>query len=386
MALVTTFMAGPLLRLIDPRGELTSGSAADELADQVRREPVPAAAPIPERAILVVALVGRHLRDLLAVAAPLARAEPRREIIAVRLLEPGELTAGVAELNQRRADAEAELASMRAAASATSGEVQPRTAVLTSPRPARDLVRIAGPERVDIVLVDGRRSLRGGVLGGPIRALLEEAPSDVAVLVRRRDRAVAFDPLHPIVVPFGGAEHDWAALELAAWLAGGVGSRLRLVAVARPDGGAESDPGRLLANTAVVLQQLTGVVAETRVVEPGVGLLASADDAAVLVVGLSGRWREEGLGDVRARLAEETPVPVLFVRRGSRPGALAPRDGMTRFTWSFAGAGGPPSGGASSSVADASASAGDATSAPGSATDSTGGPATTDHGHGAAQA
>lgn len=377
MALVTTFMAGPLLRLIDPRGELTSGTAADDVADQVGRELPPTAAPLPERAILVVALVGRHLRDLLAVAGPLARTAPPREVIAVRLLEPGELTAGIAELNQRRADAEAELASVRTEAIAR--DVPLRTAVLTSPRPARDLVRLAGPERVDILLVDGRRSLGGGVLGGPIRALLEEAPSDVAVLVRRRDRAVSFDPGRPIVVPFGGAEHDWAALELAAWLAGGVGSRLRLVAVARQGGSPDSDPGRLLANTAVVLQQLTGVVAETRIVEPGPGVLSSADDAAVIVVGLSSRWREEGLGEFRTRLAEQAPPPVLFVRRGSRPGALAPREDLTRFTWSFAGAGGP------SSVGSAMPSA-----AEGSRTGSQGGsterPPNADHGQDAAPA
>jgi hypothetical protein len=30
---------------------------------------------------------------------------------------------------------------------------------------------------------------------------------------------------------------------------------------------------------------------------------------------------------------------VLFVRRGSRPGALAPRSDVTRFTWSSPGAG-----------------------------------------------
>jgi Kef-type K+ transport system membrane component KefB len=382
MALVTTFMTGPLLRLIDPRGELTSGSAADELADEVRREPAPAAAPLPERAILVVALVGHHLRDLLTVAGALARSEPRREVIAVRLLEPGELAAGVAELNQRRVDAEAELAAARAGGA--SGDAPLRTAVLTSPSPARDLVRLAGPERIDILLVDGRRSLRGGVLGGPIRSLLEEAPSDVAVLVRRRDRAVSLEPGRPIVVPFGGAEHDWAALELAAWLAGSAGTTIRLVAVARPDGSPDSDPGRLLATTAVVLQQLTGVVAETRVVEPGPGVLASADDAAVLVVGLSGRWREEGLGEVRTRLAEQTAAPVLFVRRGARPGALAPRDDMTRFTWSFAGAGGPPGAG---SVAQPDGSGASNAVPSGTALEpdaprggSTNGPRTIDHG------
>jgi hypothetical protein len=36
--------------------------------------------------------------------------------------------------------------------------------------------------------------------------------------------------------------------------------------------------------------------------------------------------------------AKAAPTPVLFVRRGTRPGALAPRADVTRFTWSSPGA------------------------------------------------
>jgi hypothetical protein len=335
MALVTTFMAGPLLRLIDPTGALTAGTAADELEAEAALE-APAAAR-PERAIVAVALVGRHLPDVLAIATPLAASEPRRELLVVRLLEAGDLATGIGALNQRRAEAEAELAAARGASDVAR---PPVTAVLTSPRPGRDLVRIAGPDRVDLLVVDGRRSLGGGVLGGPVRSLLLDAPCDVAVLVRRSDGGVALDAARPIAVPFGGGEHDWAALELGSWLATSVGAPLRLLGVARPGG--DGDPGRLLANASVVLQQLTGVVAETRVLDASDGsLLSAADDAALLVVGLSARWRDEGLGETRNVLAREAPGPVLFVRRGSRPGVLAPPDDMTRFTWSFAGAGGP---------------------------------------------
>ena len=51
------------------------------------------------------------------------------------------------------------------------------------------------------------------------------------------------------------------------------------------------------------------------------------------------RWREEGLGPTRSEIARAAPAPVLFVRRGTRPGALAPREDVTRFSWSGAGAG-----------------------------------------------
>jgi hypothetical protein len=60
-------------------------------------------------------------------------------------------------------------------------------------------------------------------------------------------------------------------------------------------------------------------------------------DAAVLVVGLSPRWRHEGLGADRLVLAREAPVPTLLVRRGLRPSGVAPAGSATRFTWSLSG-------------------------------------------------
>jgi len=35
--------------------------------------------------------------------------------------------------------------------------------------------------------------------------------------------------------------------------------------------------------------------------------------------------------------AEAPPAPMLLVRRGSRPGGLAPPETRTRFSWSLAG-------------------------------------------------
>ena len=51
---------------------------------------------------------------------------------------------------------------------------------------------------------------------------------------------------------------------------------------------------------------------------------------------LSERWRDEGLGPVRAEIVKTAPAPTLLVRRGTRAGVLAPRDDMTRFRWSMA--------------------------------------------------
>jgi hypothetical protein len=55
------------------------------------------------------------------------------------------------------------------------------------------------------------------------------------------------------------------------------------------------------------------------------------------VVGLSARWRQEGLGQARLGVARDAVPPTLLVRRGLRPGGIAPRESMTRFTWTLSG-------------------------------------------------
>ena len=57
-----------------------------------------------------------------------------------------------------------------------------------------------------------------------------------------------------------------------------------------------------------------------------------------------------GLGPTRSEIARAAPAPALFVRRGERPGALAPREDVTRFTWSAPGVGALTGGGATSSA------------------------------------
>ena len=76
--------------------------------------------------------------------------------------------------------------------------------------------------------------------------------------------------------------------------------------------------------------------AEPLLTPPGEeGMLEASRDAGLLVVGLSTRWHREGLGPARLRLAREAVPPTLLVRRGLRPGGLAPPATLTRFTWSI---------------------------------------------------
>jgi nucleotide-binding universal stress UspA family protein len=64
-------------------------------------------------------------------------------------------------------------------------------------------------------------------------------------------------------------------------------------------------------------------------------LVEAVEQATLVVVGVSARWRGEGIGTVRRTLVRQTPRPLMLVHRGRRPGGLAPRDARTRYSWSL---------------------------------------------------
>lgn len=338
MALVTTFMTGPLLRLLD-RDNRFATPIEDELEHARRESLVDSPLPVPERAILVAPQSDEALGQLIALAEPLARSEPPRELILARLIEPPRLaSARGAVQTESRALGAAFAAVQSARAELIARRTPARAVAFTSKDVGADLVRLALAEELDLLMLDGSRSpLTRGVPRGVVGTVLAKAPCDVAVLVARGNDVVVPGPDAPLVVPFGGAEHDWAALELAAWLASATGAPLKLLGAAgqSDESGGHRDASRLLANASLLVQRFAGLAAEPLIAEPGRdGILAASEGAGLLAIGLSERWRSEGLGATRAEIAKLAPAPILFVRRGLRPGALAPREDVTRFTWS----------------------------------------------------
>jgi Kef-type K+ transport system membrane component KefB len=341
MALVTTLMAGPLLKLLDPRNEY-GAHVEDEFADAAKE----AAAEhpdlaVPERSILVAPQTDAALPQLMALAEPLARSEPRHELIVARLVQPPRgagVRGGLQTENLQLERASQAINDIRARLAAEG--VAARGVALTSSSVGDDLVHIVDREPVDLVLIEGRRRLVGeGVPLGEVGVLLQRAACDVAVLVARENTEIAVGPDKPVLVPFGGAEHDWSALELGSWIASSTGAPLKLLGAA-----GQTDEGksvtRMLADAGLLAQQATGIATEPLVVEGGrEGIVAAAAGAGLLVIGLSERWRREGLGPTRSEIAKAAPAPVLFVRRGTRPGLFAPRDNVTQFKWSMAGVG-----------------------------------------------
>jgi DNA-binding SARP family transcriptional activator len=269
-------------------------------------------ATAPERSILVARLGDGPLEPLLAVAESLALKEPR-ELIVARLVADRAGLAAAAEGVRDRTEALA------------ARGIGARSAVFTSGSPGADASRLATEQNVDLVLVAAPAAL----LDDPgLSDLLRTAPCDVAVLTGG-EPAVG-----PVLVPFAGTDHDWSAIELGAWLASSWQVPLRLAGPAVEGG---RDASRLLASASLAVQRALGVAAEPLLVEPGpAALVAAAADASVTVVGLSDRWRKDGLGPSRAALAG-SGTPTLLVRKGLRPGGLAPAENLTRFTWSLRG-------------------------------------------------
>ena len=298
MALVTTFITGPVLRLIDPGGVLAV-QPEDELAAAAT------GAPTPERAILVGAQDSRHLDALLELAEPLARSQPARELVLARLLVPSRIATGPAsddhELTQVAADLHRLRERLRAAGLAV------RTVAFTAADPAADLLRLAAEQPIDLILLDGRRPLLGeGVPRGPVGEVLLRAPCDVAVLVQRETGPIAVDPAPPGCWCRSGAPTTTGPRSNSAprWPAP-AGRRCGCWG-RPPTTPAGATPAACSPTPRWSSSSWPASPAEPLLIEPGrEGVLRAAEGAGLLVVGLSERWREEGLGATRAGVRQE---------------------------------------------------------------------------------
>jgi DNA-binding SARP family transcriptional activator len=279
-----------------------------------RERALPAPAAPPERAVLVAPSALDALENLIRLARPLAAGDPLHELIIAAVVLADELQTATAALEEHRRELLDE-------------GIAARTAAFSSPDRGSDITRLGDQESIDLLVMD----CHGAALDPDCRLVLDRTPCDVALLARAggppRDG--------PVIVPFGAGGHDWGALALGAWFARAADAPLRLIGAGSVSADGR-DASRLLADASLIVQRTAGVAAEPLLGEPGrQGISELAEGAGLLVVGLSERWRGEGLGRVRGELAEAPPAPTVFVRRGTRPGGLAPPETRTRFRWSL---------------------------------------------------
>ena len=194
-------------------------------------------------------------------------------------------------------------------------------------RPGVDMARLAREHDVDLLLVDAPDGL------------LEDAR---VLACSTRPRATSASSSGrpsgdgPVLVPFAGAEHDWAAVELGAWLAR---------APARDAAARRRGDGRRRARREPATRQRVDRRAArarrprraaARRSRPG-GARRGRGGAGIVVVGLTDRWRRE------ASAAPARRSPPSRRRRRSSSAAASARaasrraSSETRFTWTIAG-------------------------------------------------
>jgi DNA-binding SARP family transcriptional activator len=275
---------------------------------------VPADDAGPDRVVLVLAPSDERIDRTLDLARQLAM-QGERELIVVSLVPDESALEPASEMLSERRQ------SLRGA----------RTAAFTSLQPSRDALRLASVYDVDLILGAAPAGIDEDSVPEELGVLLDGSPADVALLAARKAQSGS-----DVFVPFGGGEHDWAALELGAWFASVGGDSLCLVGTTADRATGRRDASRLLADASLAAQRVVGVETRPLLAEPtDEALLAAVEEAALVVVGISPRWRREGIGAARRALVRGARPPVLLVHRGVRPSGLAPRQSRTRFSWTL---------------------------------------------------
>jgi DNA-binding SARP family transcriptional activator len=283
----------------------------------------PSTPPHPARVVMVASQTDADLERVVAVAQPLAA--DASSLVLARVIHQldgadGEALAHANDVLTRYRDR------------LQRDGIGARVAAFTSRTPGADLVKLASHEHAELLILDETAALRNGH-SGLFDDIGGDALCDVGMLVA----GAPYEHGSGILVPFGGGEHDWAALEVAAAIA--MTAEVPLILAGAGDGPTGGpNASRLLADASLILQRVVGIVPEPALLERGVDeLLERAASAGLVVAGISAAYRREGLGETRYQLAIRSPVPVMFVRRGRRPGVLAPNDTLTRFSWSLPG-------------------------------------------------
>ena len=272
------------------------------------------------RTVLLAARDGAQLDGLVAVGRCLATLG-RHELLLTQAVESEASLAGAVAATRAHRD---ELA--------TAG-VTARAAAFVSRAFGPDMARLALTHDADLTVADRLGEIAAdGSIPEDLALLLERSPCDVALLAGAAPLPFA----DGIAVVFAGGEHDWAAAELGAWLAAGASARLQLVGVRGRDG---SDASRLLASASIAIQQVVGVDVEPVLADAGPDASSLPPDRPAWSSWGSRRAGVATASASRAARSWQPPPPTILVHRGARPGGLAPREQLTRFTWTIAAGG-----------------------------------------------
>jgi Kef-type K+ transport system membrane component KefB/nucleotide-binding universal stress UspA family protein len=321
MALVTTFMTTPILRVIYPPEEL----ARDQL---VPTQTPDVALAAPAYTVLLCVSHGQAGPGMAVLSRALSGERNEANLYALHLLSPDRAL-------KARADEPLDTAGLSGSALAPlMGRAQTlglsvRTLSFVSSEPARDICRTAQAKRADLVLLGWHKPLFSQtVLGGTVHEVMQEASGTVAVLVDR-----GLSQVRRVLVPFVGSRHDRAALGLARRLFKQAGAEVTVLHVTTPDGG-----GAGRAQVDELFPSEEGGSVKLKVVRHASPEEAALEEAKagydLVVVGLGAEWGLEDrlFGVQRERIVRDAPASLLLVRHPEGATALAPTPGQTEPT------------------------------------------------------
>lgn len=309
MALVTTFMTTPLLRIIYPTEEMAR--------DQLELVPPLAAGQAPYTMLMCVS----HQQagpGMATLAKALSGAEPT-QLHALHLVHPERVSLREAEPGapEETAEGDGALSPLLGRAKNLGLTVRPLSFVSTEP--AQDICRTAEAKRADLVLLGWHKPLFSQtVLGGTVHEVMKAAAGTVAVLVDR-----GLSDVKRVLVPFIGSRHDRAALHLARRLMKQAGAGVTVLHVT------SNDNSNARAQVEELFPSTEGAGVRLKVVRH-----ESPEDAALeeirqggydlVVVGTGAPWGLEDrlFGLYRERIVRDAPGSLLVVHE-SEPVAEA---------------------------------------------------------------
>ncbi|WP_434301558.1 cation:proton antiporter domain-containing protein [Corallococcus exiguus] len=310
MALVTTFMTTPFLRLLY--------SPEEQARDQLLGAPEPALPPSAYTVLLCVSH-GQAGPGMAVLSRALSGERNEANLYALHLLSPERsLKARGEEALDPTAASSGALAPLVGRAEKLGLSV--RTLSFVSSEPARDICRTAQAKRADLVLLGWHKPLFSQtVLGGTVHEVMQEAGGTVAVLVDR-----GLSQVRRVLVPFVGSRHDRAALGLARRLVKQAGAEVTVLHVTSPEG---AGAGR--AQVEELFPADEGASVKLKVVRHASPEEAALEEAKagydLVVVGLGTEWGLEDrlFGVQRERIVRDAPASLLLVRHPEGAPVLA---------------------------------------------------------------
>jgi nucleotide-binding universal stress UspA family protein len=239
MALLTTFMAAPILNRLMPRRQMVRVLAGGDPGPGVRRVLVALGNPDNARALVdgALRLMGR---------------ERPAELLLVRLIP----TPWAREFRSGLRDEESQIDSSieameRLTDQAEAAGVRARAVSFLSDDVALDLALVAETQRCSAILIGWHRaSLERHVVRALLHTLFRLASADVAVFVDRRGVGVQPEPAKTVLLVASAEDDDGSPTAIAARIAESLQTIVRTVAIA---GAHPGEPDALAHGSAVVV-------------------------------------------------------------------------------------------------------------------------------------